>query len=159
MSVQLSPSAQKVQDALKALGFNNIVIEHEQTTRSAKDAAQAIGCSVGQIVKSLVFMTRDSRRPVLILVSGPNRVNEARMGELLGEPLERATPDFAQEASGYAIGGVPPVGLRSPLLTYIDQDLMQYGEIWAAAGNPHAVFKLTPEEMVKMTGGMVISVM
>lgn len=158
MPDKLSPSAQKVQDALKALGFANVVIEHEQTTRSAKEAAQAIGCAVGQIVKSLIFVTKDSRKPVLILVSGPNRVNEARMGELLGESLERATPDFAQEVSGYAIGGVPPLGHRSSLLTFIDQDLLQYAEIWAAAGTPHAVFKLTPQEMLRMTGGQAISV-
>ena len=111
MTETLSPSAQRVQDALKALGFANTVIEHEQTTRSAKDAAQAIGCAVGQIVKSLIFVTHDSRRPALILVSGPNRVNELRMGQLIGETLERADPDFVQAVTGFAIGGVPPIGL------------------------------------------------
>ena len=158
MTETLSPSAQRVQDALKALGFANTVIEHEQTTRSAKDAAQAIGCAVGQIVKSLIFVTHDSRRPVLILVSGPNRVNELRMGQLIGETLARADPDFVQAVTGFAIGGVPPIGHRNPLLTYIDQDLFKFAEIWAAGGTPHAVFKLTPQELQQMTGGQAVSV-
>jgi prolyl-tRNA editing enzyme YbaK/EbsC (Cys-tRNA(Pro) deacylase) len=158
MTETLSPSAQRVQDALKALGFAHTIIEHEQTTRSAKDAAQAIGCAVGQIVKSLIFVTHESRRPVLILVSGPNRVNELHMGQLIGETLERADPDFVQTVTGFAIGGVPPLGHRSPLLTYIDQDLFKFDEIWAAGGTPHAVFKLTPQELQQMTGGQAVSV-
>ena len=158
MPAKLSQSAQKIQDALTAQGFTNTVIEHEQTTRTAKEAAQAIGCTVGQIVKSLIFMTRESRRPVLILVSGPNRVNELKMAELIGEALERATPDFVQDVTGFAIGGVSPVGNRTPLVTFIDQDLLKYTEIWAAAGTPHAVFKLTPQEMLQMTGGKIVPV-
>jgi len=155
---KLSPSAQRVQDALAAMGYQNVVVEHEQTTRSAREAAQAIGCSLGQIVKSLIFRTKDSHRPVLVLASGPNRVNETRLSELVMEAIERADPDFVHAVTGYAIGGVPPVGLPYPLTTFLDEDLMQFDEIWAAAGTPNAVFKLTPVEMAAMTGGQVVSI-
>ena len=158
MTDKLSSSAQRVQDTLVGLGYTNQVVEHEQTTRSAREAAQAIGCSVAQIVKSLIFRTQESHRPVLVLASGPNRVNEARLGELVTEAIERADPDFVQAVTGFAIGGVPPVGHRSAMMTFIDEDLMQHPEIWAAAGTPNAVFKLTPAEMAAMTGGQVVNI-
>ena len=103
MEVKLSTSAQRVQDTLASLGFQNRVVEHTQTTRSAREAAEAIGCSVAQIVKSLIFRTKDSHRPVLVLASGPNRVNEAHLGELVMEAIERADPDFVQSVTGYAM--------------------------------------------------------
>ncbi len=158
MDNKLSPSAQRVQDALAGLGYSNRIIEHEQTTRSAREAAQAIGCSIGQIVKSLIFRTQDLHRPILVLASGPNRVNETRLGELLLEPVERADPEFVQNVTGFAIGGVPPVGHRTSMVTFIDEDLMQFEEIWAAGGTPNAVFKLTPAQMVAMTQGQVIPI-
>jgi Cys-tRNA(Pro) deacylase len=158
MAEKLSSSAQRVQDALAGLGYQNHVVEHEQTTRSAREAAQAIGCSVAQIVKSLIFRTKDSHRPVLVVASGPNRVNEARLGELVMEAIERADPDFVQAVTGFAIGGVPPVGHRTSITTFIDEDLMHFEEIWAAAGTPNAVFKLTPAEMAGMTHGQVVSI-
>ena len=155
---KLSPSAQRVQDALAAQGLTNVIVEHEQTTRSAREAAQAIGCNVAQIVKTLIFRTKDSHQPVMVLASGPNRVNESHLGELVGETIERADPDFVQEVTGYAIGGVPPLGHRRPLMAFIDEDLMSYHEIWAAGGTSNAVFKLTPAEMVTITHGKVISI-
>jgi prolyl-tRNA editing enzyme YbaK/EbsC (Cys-tRNA(Pro) deacylase) len=158
MAEKLSSSAQRVQDALSGAGYSNQVVEHEKTTRSAREAAEAIGCSVAQIVKSLIFRTKDTHRPVLVLASGPNRVNEARLGELVEEPIERADPDFVQSVTGFAIGGVPPVGHRTPIITFIDEDLMQLGEIWAAGGTPNAVFKLTPAEMAALTHGRVVSI-
>ncbi len=158
MADKLSSSAQRVQDVITGLGYRNQVVEHAQTTRSAREAAQAIGCSLGQIVKSLIFRTRDSHRPVLVLASGPNRVNETRLGELVMEAVERAEPDFVQAVTGFAIGGVPPVGQRTPMITFIDEDLMQFEEIWAAAGTPNAVFKLTPAEMAAMTHGQVVPI-
>jgi prolyl-tRNA editing enzyme YbaK/EbsC (Cys-tRNA(Pro) deacylase) len=158
MAEKLSTSAQRVQDILAGSGYSNRVVEHEQTTRSAREAAQAIGCSLGQIVKSLIFRTKDSHRPVLVLASGPNRVNETRLGELVMETIERADPDFVQSVTGFAIGGVPPVGHRTPMTTFIDEDLMHFGEVWAAAGTPNAVFKLTPAEMACMTQGQVVSI-
>jgi prolyl-tRNA editing enzyme YbaK/EbsC (Cys-tRNA(Pro) deacylase) len=158
MTDSLSASAQRVQDALRAQGFINEVMEHEQTTRTARDAAAALGCTVGQIVKSLVFRAAVSGRGVLVEASGVNRVNEARLAGYVGEPLERADPDFVRETTGYAIGGIPPLGHRAAMLTFIDQDLLQYAEIWAAAGTPNAIFRLTPDELVRMTGGQVVEI-
>lgn len=131
-------------------------MEHNQSTRSAAEAASAIGCTVAQIAKSLVFMTRTSRKPVLVIASGANRVNTRFLGELLGEPIDRADPDFVHQATGFAIGGVPPVCLAQPVETFIDEDLLQFESIWAAAGAPTAVFKLTPADLVQMTGGIVM---
>ncbi len=158
MEHSLSPSAQKVQNALTAAGFSNRVVEHTQTTRSAKEAAAAIGCSMGQIAKSLIFKTGQTHRGVLVIASGLNRVNEARLSELVGEPIEKADADFAQETTSFAIGGIPPLGLSTVLLTFIDEDLMTFSEIWAAAGNPNAVFRLSPQELQQMTAGKVVSV-
>ena len=154
----LSPSAQKVQDALNALGFSNQVIELSQTTRSAAEAAQAVGCRVAQIVKSLIFKTQQTHRPILVVVSGANRVNEKKFSELLQEPIEKPDAEFVRQKTGFTIGGVAPVGHSERLETFIDEDLFRFDEVWAAAGNPNAVFKLTPAELVKMTQGRVISI-
>lgn len=158
MDGALSPSAQKVQDALKQRGLLQKVRELPQTTRTAQDAARAIGCRVEQIAKSLVFRGKHTKKPVLVIASGANRVNEKKMAEMVAEPLEKADADFVREKTGFVIGGVPPVGHLEQLLTFIDEDLLQYEEIWAAAGNPNAVFPLTPAELVKITGGRVIAV-
>lgn len=154
----LSPSAQKVQDYLSARGYHHTVVEHEQSTRSSAEAAAAIGCEVAQIAKSLVFITRETRKPVLVIASGVNRVDTGRVGEALGEPIKRADVDFVHEATGFAIGGVPPMGHATPLVTFIDKDLMQFESIWAAAGSPTAVFNLTPAELVELTGGIVLEI-
>lgn len=153
-----SASARKVQDALIQLGFTNRIIELPDTTRTAVEAAAAIGCEVGAIVKSLVFKTQQTERPVLVIASGANRVNEKRLRDLAGEKIGRADADFVRQATGFAIGGIPPVGHPRPILTFIDEDLFRYAEVWAAGGTPHAVFNLTPAELVRMTGGTVISV-
>lgn len=158
MNQPLSESARKVQAALQTLGLPCQVIELPASTRTAPEAAQAVGCQVGQIVKSLVFRTQISRRAVLVLVSGSNRVNEDRLADLLGEAVVKAEAEFVREQSGFAIGGVPPVGHSRALPTYIDEDLLQYAEVWAAAGTPHAVFKLNPRELPRITGGKVIKV-
>jgi len=158
MPTTLSSSAQKVQDALKALGYDNQVIEHEQTTRTAQEAADTIGCIVGQIVKSLIFKGKTSDKPVLVVASGPNRVNEKIIKQHLGEKITRPDADYVREHTGYAIGGIPPVGLPKTITTFVDTDLMQYSEVWAAAGTPCAVFKLTPQELVAMTDGTVIEI-
>jgi Cys-tRNA(Pro) deacylase len=159
MPEPLSPSAQKVQDLLRDSGFPNQVIEHPKTTRSALEAAQAIGCRVEQIVKSLIFKTRYTHRPILVVASGANRVNEKKLGVHLGEKISKPDAEFVRLQTGYAIGGVAPVGLPEELETFIDEDLFQYDEIWAAAGNPNAVFKLSPGDLQKMTGGRVISIL
>ena len=121
-------------------------------TRTAVDAAAAIGCDVEQIVKSLVFR-RASGGPVLVVASGRNRVDEAKVAALLGEPIGKADADFVRTATGYAIGGVPPAGHASPVETLVDEDLMALPELWAAAGTPRTVFPLAPDELVAMTNG------
>jgi Cys-tRNA(Pro) deacylase len=158
MSKKLKSSAQSVQEALQGHGLNCEVLQMQNTTRSAEDAALAVGCEVGQIVKSLVFEGKQSHQPVLVVTSGANRVNEKTIAQYLAESIKMANPEFVREMTGFAIGGVPPVGHRHPLKIFIDEDLLQYDKIWAAAGTPHAVFKLTPEELKKITNGEVISV-
>lgn len=154
----LSSSALKVQQALSALGMQLEVIELPASTRTSQEAAQAVGCQVGQIAKSIIFQALPSRRPILVIASGPNRVNESIIAGLVGEEIGKADADFVRSRTGFVIGGVPPVGHAEKLETYIDQDLSQYTEIWAAAGTPHAVFRLIPEDLVRMTGGRVVKV-
>lgn len=155
---QLSSSALKVQQALEALGLSLQVIEMPESTRTAQEAAQAVGCQVGQIVKSLVFKTKRSRRPILVVASGQNRVNEKKLEALLEEPLGKADADFVRQHTGFAIGGVPPIGHTELIETFVDEDLLQYEIIWAAAGTPKAVFRLTPNELVEITGGKVVDI-
>lgn len=158
MSAPLSPSAAKVQEALRARGFANEVIERAQSTRSAAEAAAAVGCTVGQIAKSIVFRAKGSGRAILVVASGPNRVNEKAIEALIGEKLGKADADYVRDRTGFVIGGVPPLGHATRLETFIDQDLAAFPEIWAAAGTPNAVFKLTPDELRRMTGGQVVSI-
>lgn len=154
----LSASAQKVQDALNAMGLTLEVVELPGSTRTAAEAAQAVGCQVGQIVKSLVFKARRSERPILVIASGANRVAEPLIEALIGEPLGKADADFVRLHTGFAIGGVPPVGLSETLTTFIDEDLLHYAGVWAAAGTPHAVFQLNPQELPRLTGGLVVRI-
>jgi prolyl-tRNA editing enzyme YbaK/EbsC (Cys-tRNA(Pro) deacylase) len=156
--MNLSSSAQKVQRALDAVGMQLEVVELPASTRTSIEAAQAVGCQVGQIAKSIVFQALTSHRPILVIASGPNRVNEKVIEELIGEPVGKADADFVRQRTGFVIGGIPPVGHSERLKTFIDQDLLQYPEIWAAAGTPHAVFHLKPEDLQKMTQGIVIQI-
>jgi prolyl-tRNA editing enzyme YbaK/EbsC (Cys-tRNA(Pro) deacylase) len=158
MSNSLGSSPQKVQDALKALGFANQVVELQSTTRTSAEAAQAVGCTVEQIAKSIVFQGKQTHKPILVIASGPNRVNEKRIEEFISEPLGKADANYVREHTGFVIGGVPPIGHLERLEIFIDEDLLKYDEIWAAAGSPNAVFKLAPSELVKMTGGRVVSI-
>ena len=158
MSHPLSPHAQKVQVALRTLGFPHEVIELSQTTRSAAEAAQAIGCKVEEIAKSLVFKAKRTNKPILVIASGPNRVNEKKISEFLSEPVKMADADFVRQRTGFTIGGVPPIAHRERLSTIIDEDLLQFEEIWVAAGTPNAVFRLSPADLTKMTDGRITSV-
>ena len=158
MPEPLTPSAQKVQDALAAQGFSYQVVESPTPSRTAAEAARLVGCQVAQIAKSLVFRMKQSGRPVLVIASGANQVNEWRIGALLKEPLEKAPAAFVREHTGFAIGGVAPLGHPKPLDTFIDQDLLKLQEIWAAAGTPNALFRLVPGDLAKMTGGRVVKV-
>ena len=154
----MSSSAQKVQDALTRLGFPMQVVELPASTRTAVEAAQAVGCSVGQIVKSLIFKGRESGRPLLLLVSGSNRVDMEKAAAAIGEALDKADADFVRQHTGFAIGGVPPVGHAEALDTFIDVDLLQYSEVWAAAGTPNAVFRISAGDLVRVTGGRVVRI-
>jgi prolyl-tRNA editing enzyme YbaK/EbsC (Cys-tRNA(Pro) deacylase) len=148
-------SALKVQ---AALGPHYQVLEFDAGTRTAADAAAAIGCTVAEIAKSLVFRARDSGRSVLVVASGVNRVDEKKVAALIGEKIARADADFVREHTGYAIGGVPPLGHATAPVALIDKDLLAFTTIWAAAGTPNAVFRLTPAELVELTGGRVAEV-
>ena len=134
------------------------VVELPQSTRTAAEAAQAVGCEVGQIVKSIVFRAAETNRPVLVVTSGANRVSEKAIAALLGEPLAKADAEFVRQRTGFVIGGVPPVGHAEPPVTFIDEDLLAYGEIWAAAGTPNAVFRLTPQDLLALTGAKAVKV-
>jgi len=158
MKSDLTSSAQKVQDALRDLGFDLTVIEHTESTRTAQEAADRIGVTLGQIVKSLVFKGKTSGKPILVLTSGANRVDEKRIEAYAGEKIERADANFVREVTGYAIGGVPPIAHVKQMEKYLDEDLLQYDLIWAAAGTPNAVFELTPDDLKKMTKGKVAKI-
>jgi prolyl-tRNA editing enzyme YbaK/EbsC (Cys-tRNA(Pro) deacylase) len=133
------------------LGLAPEVREFPQGTRTAEDAARAVGCRVGQIVKSVVFVAGD--RPFLALTSGPNRADMGRLSELMeGVRIRQATPDEAREATGFAIGGTPPFGHPRPLRVLLDRDLLSHDVLWAAAGTPHAVFPITPGDLIRASG-------
>lgn len=152
----LKPSAQRVQDLLTERGFALTVTEMPDSTRTSAEAAAACGCTVAQIGKSLVFRAADSARPVLVVASGVNRVDESKVAAVLGEKLGRADPDFVRAATGYAIGGVAPIGHATAPAVFLDADLMALDRIWCAAGTPNAVFELTPADLLAMTGGTVL---
>jgi prolyl-tRNA editing enzyme YbaK/EbsC (Cys-tRNA(Pro) deacylase) len=151
-------SGERVRQALAALGHAAEVREFAATTRTSADAAAAIGCTVAQIAKSLVFRAVGSNRAVLVIASGVNRVDEKLLAEALGDRIAKADATFVRDKTGFAIGGVAPIGHSEKPLTFIDQDLLQFQEIWAAAGTPNSVFRLTPAELAAMTGGRVIAI-
>lgn len=154
----LSPSAQKIQDLLIQFGYEYTVIEHSEPTRTAQEAAARAGCELGQIVKSLIFCGKASRKPILVLTSGANRVDENRISGYAGETIVRADADLVRSVTGYAIGGVPPIGHNQRMETYLDEDFLPYQTIWAAAGTPNAIFELRTTDLQKMTGGSVVQV-
>lgn len=154
----LSPSAQKIQDQLNELGYPYTVIEHAESTRTAQEAADRAGCELGQIVKSLIFKGQQSGKPILVLTSGSNRVDEKRISEYAGEAIGRADADFVRAVTGFAIGGVPPFGHLLIMDTYLDEDFLRYETIWAAAGTPNAIFELKTEDLQKLTNGKVVRV-
>ncbi len=140
------------------LGARFEVLEFDVSTRSAAEAAAAIGCTVGQIAKSMVFRATISERPVIVITSGTDRVHESTVATHLGETIERANADFVRNSTGFAIGGVPPIGHSGPVVVIIDEDLRRFDEIWAAAGTPNSVFRLNFDELVQLTGGIVTRV-
>jgi prolyl-tRNA editing enzyme YbaK/EbsC (Cys-tRNA(Pro) deacylase) len=158
MTPQLSASAVKVQEALRSMGVGCEVVELSGSTRTAAEAASAVGCKVEQIAKSLVFQGKTSGKPIMVIASGGHRVNEKKLRDLVSEPVRKADADFVRVHTGFAIGGVPPLGHTNLIEMYIDEDLFRYDHIWAAAGTPHAVFKLTPSDLARMTGGKTVDI-
>ena len=154
----INPSAQKIQNILRELGSGYKVIEFTESTQTAQEAADRVGCQLGQIVKSLIFRGKTSNKGILVLTSGSNRVDENKISKYAGEPIGRADPEFVRTITGFAIGGVPPVGHIQPLETFIDEDLLLYAEVWAAAGTPNAVFQLPSSDLVKITSGKIVHV-
>jgi len=153
MESELSNSAKRVQWFLSAMGFSFDVKELPDSTRTAQEAADSIGCTVSQIAKSLVFKEKKTDRPILVIASGSNRVDVKKIQKSVGLKLEKADANFVKDRVGYAIGGVPPVGHSEPLETLLDNDLKKHETIWAAAGTPFAVFQLKPDDLEPLTKG------
>lgn len=158
MSQKLSKSSNSVQEALDKLKLECRVLELPNSTKTASNAALSIGCDIAQIVKSLIFKTKDASKPVLVLASGSNQVDIKLLETHLGESITKADANFVREITGFAIGGIPPIGHKNVIdFVYIDQDLLKCDEVWAAAGTPHAVFCINSQDLLKATNGNVIS--
>lgn len=155
--MSISKRAQQFQDILHQRGLDLTVQELPDSTRTADDAANALGCEKAQIVKSLVFRTAVDT-PVLVLASGPNRVNEKAISRLLGDKISKADADFVKQVTGFAIGGVPPLGHKQEVKLFVDEDLLGFDEVWAAAGTPNAVFKIPSPLTDILPSHQVISV-
>lgn len=158
MSQELPKSARRVQQALAAAGIATQIVELPDSARTAADAAAAIGCGVEQIAKSLVFRCKGSGQPVLVIASGIKRVDEGLVAACLGEDITKADADFVRNATGFAIGGIPPLGHTAPLRTLFDESLLKLDLVWAAAGTPHTVFSVEPGRLLHVTGGDVVTV-
>jgi Cys-tRNA(Pro) deacylase len=151
--MELKAAAQRVADALAAAGVDAEVRTYAESTRTAEEAAVAVGATVGQIVKSLVFLA--DGQPILALVSGANRLDNTKLARITGAKITRADADTVRTATGYVIGGVPPIGHLEPLPVYFDRDLLQYAEVWAAAGTPNTVFSIAPDALLRITGAQL----
>lgn len=154
----LSSAEQRVAAALVAHRLPAQIIVLGQLATTAQMAAEALNVEVGQIVKSLCFQGKESGKPIFMLVSGANRVHERRAGRVIGEKLVRADADFVKAVTGFSIGGVSPYGHPAPLDMWIDEDLLKFATVWAAAGNPRSVFEIPPTDLVRTTDGNLICV-
>ncbi|WP_039043768.1 YbaK/EbsC family protein [Sporosarcina sp. ZBG7A] len=155
---EVSKQAEAFQEKLMELGSVREVKELPDSARTAQEAADAIGCEIAQIAKSIIFKLQQSGEPLLVIASGVNRIDEQKIEQLAGDAPGKADAKFVRAHTGYVIGGVPPMGHAEPIRTMIDEDLLQYETIWAAAGHPKAVFELTPEELTQLTGANVVQV-
>lgn len=153
-----SPSVRRVEEALRTRGYAGRIVELSESTRTAAMAAAALGCRVEQIVKSLVFRAVETNRPILVVASGGNRVDEHKVAALIGEPVGKADAAFVRARAGFAIGGVPPLAHSETPTILVDADLLAYDELWAAAGSPYSVFRLTPTELISLTEGTLAEV-
>jgi len=156
--VELSRSSARVAEELERLGVAGAVRHMPASTRTAPEAATAVGCDVAQIVKSLIFRSVNGDDAILVMVSGADRVDESRLAEVVGDEVERATADFVRARTGFAIGGVPPVGHSEAVATYIDEHLLGHDLVWAAAGTPNAVFSIKPADLARVTSATIVAV-
>jgi prolyl-tRNA editing enzyme YbaK/EbsC (Cys-tRNA(Pro) deacylase) len=156
--MDLPKSARRFHDAAIKSGLDIRITEMPDSTRTAEEAASACGCGVGQIVKSLVFSGRVSSSPYLLLVSGENRVNVSAMAKIIGEPLDRPDATYVRTHTSYSIGGIPPLGFDAPIKTWIDEDLLQYDEVYAAAGTPRCIFGVDPQKLARAASAQTTTV-
>jgi prolyl-tRNA editing enzyme YbaK/EbsC (Cys-tRNA(Pro) deacylase) len=152
-AVLISPSVERVRQALRRAGLDAEIVELPGAARTAKAAADFLGCDVAQIANSLVFRAQPSETPILVLSSGARRVDTVKLSELVGEPTGKADAEFVRRHTGFAIGGVPPVG-HGVSKVFVDESLATHSELWAAGGHPHTIFRLTYAELVRITGGI-----
>ncbi len=157
-TLNLSKNTHAIQTALLNKSIEFKVFQFSESTHTAIEAAQAISCEIAQIIKSMIFKTHISQQPILVLASGANRVNEKILAEYVGEKIVKADADFTREVTGFAIGGIPPIGHLQTIKTFVDEDLLQFKEVWAAAGTPHTVFSLNSAILVELTSGTVIKI-
>src|SRR5699024_1174259 len=157
MDTRLSKSAQRVQHILEKNGFSFDVLELPESTRTAQDAAEAVGCSLPQIAKSIIFKNAATNRPILAVVSGANRADVSKLRDLVNGTVENVDANYVRRRTGFAIGGVSPVGHTEAVQTFIDEDLLAFEEIWAAAGTPNVLFMLQPDDLIALTGGAVVN--
>ena len=147
-----------VKKALAEFKLNLEILTFDESTKTASDAAKAINCEIGQIVKSLIFKTEDSQKPILILTSGVNKVNEKKAAKLIAEKIVKADADFVKNMTGFPIGGVPPIGHKNNIKVYMDKDLLNYNYVWAAAGTLNSVFKISTQILIQITNAEIICV-
>ncbi|HJU70854.1 MAG TPA: YbaK/EbsC family protein [Paucimonas sp.] len=157
LETKLPDTAQRVADLLRELGHDQPVVMLPETGKTSAEAAAGLGCSVAEIAKSIVFRRLSDDAPVMVVASGANRVDEKKVAAIVG-PLGKADAKFVRERIGYAIGGVCPIGHAGETVMLVDEDLLTFASVWAAAGHPHAVFNLTPQQLIAMTGAPVTDV-
>ena len=156
MENNLKASAKRIQDHLHHLGIETKVIEFKELTRTAEEAAKAIGCEVAQIAKTIIFKGKTTHKPIVVIASGKNRVDEKKIESKINEKVEKSDADFVLKHTSFAIGGVPPIGYALDIKPFLDEDLKAYDMLWAAAGTPNAVFCLTFDDLLKITQGQII---
>lgn len=158
MNNPLKKSSQRIQDILEEYNLNAKVIEFKELTRTSQEAASVIGCEVGQIAKTLIFKGKTTGQPICIIASGKNRVDEKKIIQYVGEEIEKPSADYVLKHTGFAIGGVPPIGYKFESKILVDEDLMTYQTIWAAAGTPHSVFQISPKDLLRISEGIISNI-
>lgn len=156
MSEGQSSSARKVENALNEHNLEFRVVDLSDSVKNIQDAADKLGCELSQIAVSTLYRGKESKTPVLVIASSKNHINERKLKSVLGEKVEKPEPEFILEETGFESGSIPPVGHNKDIITLIDEDLMEYNVIWVEAGIPHALFSLTPKELLEITNGEII---